>query len=71
MQTGVVLERPVNPPPRGANVPTPVHDLNVPYEATKEYETPTTKMLFPPVWSHSIVKFTMFISLADFLLCIL
>lgn len=48
MQTGAVLERPVNPPPRGANVPTPVHDLNVPYEATEEYETPTAELLFPP-----------------------
>ncbi|XP_031486794.1 uncharacterized protein LOC116255163 [Nymphaea colorata] len=27
---------------------TPVHDLNVPYEATEEYETPTAEMLFPP-----------------------
>ncbi|KAL3530793.1 hypothetical protein ACH5RR_010115 [Cinchona calisaya] len=26
----------------------PVHDLNVPYEGTEEYETPTTDMLFPP-----------------------
>jgi transcription initiation factor TFIIA large subunit len=27
----------------------PVHDLNVPYEATsEEYATPTTDMLFPP-----------------------
>lgn len=48
MQTGAVLERPANPPARGANVPTPVHDLNVPYEATEEYETPTAEMLFPP-----------------------
>lgn len=27
----------------------PVHDLNVPYEGTEEYETPTAEMLFPPV----------------------
>ncbi|KAG6678182.1 hypothetical protein I3842_14G067600 [Carya illinoinensis] len=27
---------------------TPVHDLNVPYEGTDEYETPTAEMLFPP-----------------------
>ncbi|WOL06941.1 transcription initiation factor IIA subunit 1 [Canna indica] len=28
---------------------TPVHDLNVPYEApVEEYETPTAEMLFPP-----------------------
>ncbi|KAK8596318.1 hypothetical protein V6N12_064815 [Hibiscus sabdariffa] len=26
----------------------PVHDLNVPYEGTEEYETPTADMLFPP-----------------------
>ncbi|CAI0539908.1 unnamed protein product [Linum tenue] len=28
--------------------PTPVHDLNVPYEGTEEYETPTADMLFTP-----------------------
>lgn len=28
---------------------TPVHDLNVPYEGTEEYETPTADLLFPPV----------------------
>ncbi|XP_074592565.1 transcription initiation factor IIA large subunit-like isoform X2 [Curcuma longa] len=29
--------------------PTPVHDLNVPYEGPpEEYETPTAEMLFPP-----------------------
>lgn len=33
---------------------TPVHDLNVPYEATEEYETPTAEMLFPPVSNHII-----------------
>ncbi|GMI81758.1 hypothetical protein like AT1G07480 [Hibiscus trionum] len=27
---------------------TPVHDLNVPYQGTEEYETPTADMLFPP-----------------------
>lgn len=38
----------------GANKPTPggpitpVHDLNVPYEGTEEYETPTAEILFPP-----------------------
>ncbi|XAR60646.1 hypothetical protein NMG60_11034103 [Bertholletia excelsa] len=26
----------------------PVQDLNVPYEGTEEYETPTAEMLFPP-----------------------
>lgn len=30
--------------------PTPVHDLNVPYQGPiEEYETPTAEMLFPPV----------------------
>lgn len=51
MQSGAVqgpIERAANAPPRGANVPTPVHDLNVPYEPTEEYETPTAEMLFPP-----------------------
>lgn len=58
MQCGVIcgpIERPTIPkippsstmgPPGGG--PTPVHDLNVPYEATEEYETPTAEMLFPP-----------------------
>ncbi|OVA13925.1 Transcription factor IIA [Macleaya cordata] len=33
---------------RAVGVPTPVRDLNVPYEGTEEYETPTADMLFPP-----------------------
>ena len=40
-------------PPAGASAggaTPPVHDLNVPYEATsEEYATPTADMLFPPV----------------------
>ncbi|KZV34506.1 transcription initiation factor IIA large subunit-like [Dorcoceras hygrometricum] len=28
--------------------PNPVHDLNVPYDGTEEYETPTADLLFPP-----------------------
>lgn len=55
MQAGAVLG-PVDrsaaaakPPPGGAAAP--VHDLNVPYEGTEEYETPTADMLFPPVSS--------------------
>ncbi|KAG8387899.1 hypothetical protein BUALT_Bualt02G0069400 [Buddleja alternifolia] len=28
--------------------PNPVHDLNVPYEGTEEFETPTADLLFPP-----------------------
>ncbi|BBN08159.1 transcription initiation factor TFIIA large subunit [Marchantia polymorpha subsp. ruderalis] len=36
-------------PAKGVAAPvTPVHDLNVPYEATEEYQTPTVEMLFPP-----------------------
>lgn len=52
MQAGVIhgpIERTVIPrmPPGGAGAP--VHDLNVPYEGTEEYETPTAELLFPPV----------------------
>ncbi|KAL9235344.1 hypothetical protein vseg_010108 [Gypsophila vaccaria] len=51
MHAGAVLpqhERPVvQKTVPGAGV-TPVHDLNVPYEGTEEYETPTAEMLFPP-----------------------
>ncbi|XP_074295045.1 transcription initiation factor IIA large subunit-like [Silene latifolia] len=51
MNAGAVLprhERPmVQKPPVVPGV-TPVHDLNVPYEGTEEYETPTAEMLFPP-----------------------
>ncbi|CAA0841835.1 Transcription factor IIA- alpha/beta subunit [Striga hermonthica] len=32
----------------GPITPNPVHDLNMPYEGTEEYETPTADMLFPP-----------------------
>lgn len=38
----------VNRPMPGGPI-TPVHDLNVPYEGTEEYETPTAEILFPPV----------------------
>ncbi|XP_044949220.1 transcription initiation factor IIA subunit 1-like [Hordeum vulgare subsp. vulgare] len=35
--------------PAGAGATPPVHDLNVPYEATyEEYATPTADLLFPP-----------------------
>ncbi|RVW66136.1 hypothetical protein CK203_007455 [Vitis vinifera] len=53
VQAGVVtgpIER-SNAPKQtsGAPAPTPpVHDLNVPYEGTEEYETPTAEILFPP-----------------------
>lgn len=52
MQNGAIqgpIDHASNSALRGANAPiTPVHDLNVPYEATEEYETPTAEMLFPP-----------------------
>lgn len=53
IQAGVVcgpIDRtsvPKQPAPGGPI--TPVHDLNVPYEGTEEYETPTAEILFPPV----------------------
>ncbi|KAJ4832660.1 hypothetical protein Tsubulata_043349 [Turnera subulata] len=51
MQAGVVCG-PIERSAAGKAVPggpiTPVHDLNVPYEGTEEYETPTAEMLFPP-----------------------
>ncbi|KAJ8750519.1 hypothetical protein K2173_015671 [Erythroxylum novogranatense] len=50
MQAGVILG-PIDrssTPKAAAGGPTPVHDLNVPYEGTEEYETPTAEMLFPP-----------------------
>jgi len=50
MQAGV-LNGPIER--SSAQKPTPggplTHDLNVPYEGTEEYETPTAEMLFPPV----------------------
>lgn len=53
VQAGVVtgpIERSIAPKQTsGAPAPTPpVHDLNVPYEGTEEYETPTAEILFPP-----------------------
>ncbi|XP_019094752.1 PREDICTED: transcription initiation factor IIA subunit 1-like isoform X1 [Camelina sativa] len=49
MQAGV-LNGPIER--SSAQKPTPggplTHDLNVPYEGTEEYETPTAEMLFPP-----------------------
>ncbi|KMZ74982.1 Transcription factor IIA [Zostera marina] len=49
VQCGVLppnIQRPA--PPKLTGTPTPVHDLNVPYEGHEEYETPTAEMLFPP-----------------------
>lgn len=52
IQAGAVLqpsERPAVPRTTpGAGI-TPVHDLNMPYEGTEEFETPTADMLFTPV----------------------
>ncbi|XP_065878268.1 transcription initiation factor IIA large subunit-like [Euphorbia lathyris] len=51
MQAGVVcgpIERSTAPKPAPGGPITPVHDLNVPYEGTEEYETPTAEILFPP-----------------------
>lgn len=51
MQAGVVrgpIERSAAAKPTPGGPITPVHDLNVPYEGTEEYETPTAEMLFPP-----------------------
>lgn len=52
MQAGSILgpiERSAAPRLAPGGPITPVHDLNVPYEGTEEYETPTADMLFPPV----------------------
>ncbi|KAF4387908.1 hypothetical protein F8388_005525 [Cannabis sativa] len=51
MQAGVVnapIERSGAAKPTPGGPITPVHDLNVPYEGTEEYETPTAEILFPP-----------------------
>ncbi|KAJ8452626.1 hypothetical protein Cgig2_004962 [Carnegiea gigantea] len=51
IQAGAILgpsERPSVPKQAPGAAVTPVHDLNVPYEGTEEYETPTAEMLFPP-----------------------
>lgn len=51
MQTGVIcgpIERSSVPKPTAGGSIAPVHDLNVPYEGTEEYETPTAELLFPP-----------------------
>ncbi|OAY61177.1 transcription initiation factor IIA large subunit [Manihot esculenta] len=51
MQAGVIcgpIDRSSAPKLAPGAPITPVHDLNVPYEGTEEYETPTAEMLFPP-----------------------
>ncbi|CAK7331444.1 unnamed protein product [Dovyalis caffra] len=51
MQAGVIcgpIDRSsANKQPVPGGPITPVHDLNVPYEGTEEYETPTAEILFP------------------------
>ncbi|THG05925.1 transcription initiation factor IIA large subunit-like isoform X1 [Camellia sinensis] len=51
MQAGAILG-PIDRSSASKSTPggpiTPVHDLNVPYEGTEEYETPTAEILFPP-----------------------
>jgi transcription initiation factor TFIIA large subunit len=48
---GAVQEPAAIPAPKsGAPQPSPnVHDLNVPYEATEDYEAPEDDMPYPPV----------------------
>ncbi|PSS14227.1 Transcription initiation factor IIA large subunit like [Actinidia chinensis var. chinensis] len=51
MQAGAILgpiDRSSAQKPTPGGPITPVHDLNVPYEGTEEYETPTAEILFPP-----------------------
>ncbi|KAL3653231.1 hypothetical protein CASFOL_002912 [Castilleja foliolosa] len=52
MQAGAILGPIDRSTQRGVGggpiTPNPVHDLNVPYEGTEEYETPTADLLFPP-----------------------
>nr|GMD69376.1 transcription initiation factor IIA large subunit-like [Ipomoea batatas] len=51
MQAGAILgpiERNSAPKAVPGGPITPVHDLNVPYEGSEEYETPTADLLFPP-----------------------
>ncbi|XP_059430373.1 transcription initiation factor IIA large subunit-like [Corylus avellana] len=51
IQAGVIIgpiERTGAPKPALGGAAAPVHDLNVPYEGSEEYETPTAEMLFPP-----------------------
>lgn len=64
MQAGAILgpiERSLQRPTPGGPI-TPVHDLNVPYEGTEEYETPTAEILFPPVSFFYICSFQCYIA---------
>jgi hypothetical protein len=44
--------------PTSQAVATPVHDLNVPYVATEEYEAPSNDMPFSRVWLCCLVMST-------------
>lgn len=69
MQAGVVnapIERSAAAKPTPGV--TPVHDLNVPYEGTEEYETPTADLLFPPV-SFFVFVFHVIFCICDENLC--
>ncbi|XP_052185486.1 transcription initiation factor IIA large subunit-like [Diospyros lotus] len=51
MQAGVIvgpIDRSAAARQATGGAVAPVHDLNVPYEGSEEYETPTAEMLFPP-----------------------
>lgn len=68
LQTGAIsgnIERPSAQ--KNAAAPTPVHDLNVPYDGPmEEYETPTAEMLFPPVRHCLVSLFNLILWLRDF-----
>ncbi|OIW08645.1 hypothetical protein TanjilG_03321 [Lupinus angustifolius] len=59
IQAGVILgpiERSSAPKPTPGGPITPVHDLNMPYEGTEEYETPTAEILFPPTPAQTPIQ---------------
>ncbi|XP_061368467.1 transcription initiation factor IIA large subunit-like [Gastrolobium bilobum] len=59
VQAGVIvgpIERSVISKPTLGGPITPVHDLNVPYEGTEEYETPTAEILFPPTPAQTPIQ---------------
>ncbi|KAK7257828.1 hypothetical protein RIF29_32083 [Crotalaria pallida] len=59
MQAGAILgpiERSSAPKPTPGGPITPVHDLNMPYEGTEEYETPTAEILFPPTPAQTPIQ---------------
>lgn len=67
MQSGAIQEAPGHEaPPNSAAaksipqaVATPVHDLNVPYVATEEYEAPSNDMPFNRVWLRCLITYTL------------